>query len=173
MQLCGTGGEVGLVDMEQGCRTTLSFDPAVFPCVLLWIANRGRASYPWRNRFCAVGIEPVRAAFDLGVDVSCDPGNPIAKAGYPTALELAAGEVFSTSYRIEATSPLVNALAGQHLHRGEAVAARALAVLFAGLEPNGVIADRRVHAKEPDSDLGALGLFRKAVLDAQIFSSLY
>lgn len=104
VQLCGTGGAVSLVDMEQGCRTTLRFDPEAFPSVLLWIASRGRASYPWRGRFAAVGIEPVRAAFDLGVDVSCDPNNPIAKAGYATALELAAGEVFSTSYRIEAAS---------------------------------------------------------------------
>ncbi|MBF2735792.1 MAG: hypothetical protein ISN26_06960 [Betaproteobacteria bacterium AqS2] len=104
VQLCGTGGAVSLVDMEQGCRTTLRFDPQAFPSVLLWVANGGRTDYPWRGRFVAVGVEPVRAAFDLGVDVSCDPGNPIAKAGYPTALELGAGESFSTSYRIEATS---------------------------------------------------------------------
>jgi hypothetical protein len=103
VQLCGTTGRVTLANDEEGYAATLDYDAAVFPSTMLWLSNRGRSAYPWKNRFLGLGIEPVRAAFDLGPDVGADPANPIARAGFPTALEIAPGRPFTTRYRISAT----------------------------------------------------------------------
>ena len=98
VQLVGASGHARLTVAPEGYVATLDYDPEVFPSLLLWISNRGRTAYPWNGRFLAVGIEPVRGAFDLGPDVGCDPSNPIAAAGTPTALSLSPGEIFQTTY---------------------------------------------------------------------------
>ena len=98
VQLCGTSGAARLAHPDH--KTVFEFDAEQFPSVLLWISNRGRGTYPWNNRFTALGIEPLRGAFDLGPGGSAWPGNPIARSGTPTSLKLAAGETFSTRYTI-------------------------------------------------------------------------
>ena len=46
-----------------------------------------------------MGIEPVNAAFDLGIHVSDFP-NPINKKGVSTAMEFNAGKLWTTHYKI-------------------------------------------------------------------------
>lgn len=94
-------GLVRLTDHAAGVETQLSYDPQTFPATMLWVSNRGRDHAPWSGRHLALGVEPVRAAFDLGTAVSTAP-NPLSRAGVPTALPLRAGQVFTTEYRITA-----------------------------------------------------------------------
>lgn len=103
VQLSGVGGRVTLSNPDAGFAAWLEFDPEVFSGVVMWISNRGRRAYPWNGRFTAVGIEPVRAAFDLGPVVGCAPDNPMAAAGFPTAQTFDAAHTFSTTYRIGVT----------------------------------------------------------------------
>lgn len=104
VQLCGTRGRVTLVNHADNYQSSLAYDPEVFPSTLLWISNRGRTVYPWNGRFLGLGIEPVRSAFDLGADVGCNSNNPIARAGFATALDLDANTSFTTCYRISSTT---------------------------------------------------------------------
>ncbi len=100
VQLCGARGEVSLENNLENYRVTLSYDPDVFPSLLLWVSNRGRREYPWNGRHLALGVEPVRGAFDLGPGIGCNPANPIARAGFPTAVAFRRDQPFSTSYSI-------------------------------------------------------------------------
>lgn len=104
IQVSGAKGEVSLENAPEGYRATLTYDADVFPSVLLWFSNRGRSAYPWNGRHVALGIEPVRGAFDLGPEVGANPNNPIAKSGFATSLSLTAGQVFSTTYAISVAS---------------------------------------------------------------------
>jgi hypothetical protein len=100
LQLVAASGRVTLRNHAEGYAATLTYDPELFPTLMLWVANGGLAGYPWKGRFQALGVEPARAAFDLGQEVSALPDNPWRKAGVPTTIRLAAGEWFSTSYAI-------------------------------------------------------------------------
>jgi hypothetical protein len=100
LQLVAASGRVTLRNNAEGYAATLTYDPELFPTLMLWVANGGLAGYPWNGRFRALGVEPSRAAFDLGQEVSALPDNPWRKAGVPTTIRLAAGERFSTSYAI-------------------------------------------------------------------------
>lgn len=102
VQLLGVSGQVSLANTVENCLVTLEFDPSIFPSLVLWISNRGRANYPWNRRFLALGVEPVCGAFDLGPEVGCNPENPIAKAGYSTAVQLVKGTPLRTRYRVGA-----------------------------------------------------------------------
>ena len=102
--LTGVTGEAVLENRAGGYRTRLSWDAALFPALMLWISNRGRQSAPWSGRHLALGMEPVRAAFDLGPGLSAGD-NPLTRAGVETAFSFRAGEPLSTEYRI-AVEPL-------------------------------------------------------------------
>jgi len=97
-----TDGHVRLANPEMGFETTLTWDITTFAHCLLWISNRGRDQYPWNSRFTAIGIEPVAAAFDLGVAHSRNPNSPM---GASTAIALTQAKPFKTSYQI-AVAPL-------------------------------------------------------------------
>jgi hypothetical protein len=100
LQMHADGGSARLANQKEGWAATISYDADLFPAIALWVTNRGWKQFPWSGRTVAVGIEPVRAAFDLGQCVSADPKNPMAKAGVPTAIHLAAGETLQTRYTI-------------------------------------------------------------------------
>ncbi|MFK7997351.1 MAG: hypothetical protein AB8B87_24710 [Granulosicoccus sp.] len=99
--LTGTQGRFELRYLDQGYRVLLEWNAKDFPCVLLWISNRGRQQAPWSGRHLALGIEPVCAAFDLGVDISAND-NPLSREGIKTAIRLSAGSIWRTSYTIAA-----------------------------------------------------------------------
>jgi hypothetical protein len=101
LQLNGVGGSVALANGAEGYRVRLSWQKEHFPSLLLWISNRGRKMAPWNGRHLALGMEPICSPFGLGPAVA-RVDNPMAKAGTPTARDFAAGEVFTTRYRIEA-----------------------------------------------------------------------
>jgi len=95
-----TDGDVCLSDIQNGYAVDLSWDIATFPQCLLWLSNRGRKAYPWHGRFCAIGIEPIAAAFDLGVAHSANRHAPFAKSGIATQTMLSASGPFTASYSI-------------------------------------------------------------------------
>lgn len=97
----GTLGKAQLENMEEGYAVALEWDTAAFPNCNLWISNRGRGSYPWNNRFQALGVEPVAAPFDLGVDVATSGARALHAAGVQTYVEFRAGKTWTTSYSIE------------------------------------------------------------------------
>lgn len=101
VQLCGIDGHFTLRHEAEGWQARLDWDAAHFPSLLLWVSNRGRSYAPWNGRHVALGVEPVRAAFDLGPAVSNAP-NPISEAGTATAITLSPDQPFTTRYRISA-----------------------------------------------------------------------
>ncbi|MEQ1954635.1 hypothetical protein [Mesorhizobium sp. CN2-181] len=103
LQVAATAGRVVLRNLAERYVTSLQYESGLFPTVMLWIANCGRADYPWNGRFQALGIEPACAAFDLGLEASADPTNPWRRAGIPTTVRLPAGGRLATSYSIGIT----------------------------------------------------------------------
>lgn len=97
--LTGICGRVHLTNKVERYRVTLQWDPEIFPSLMLWISNRGRAFRPWNGRHLAIGIEPVRAAFDLGMHISTRP-NPMNHASVETSYPFRAGTPLTTRYRI-------------------------------------------------------------------------
>lgn len=98
--LTSPGGRVSLARPELGYRIDLNWNDADLPSCLLWMSNRGRHYAPWDGRVCAIGIEPVAAAFDLGVDHSISNATPLARDGIRTSVTLRSGETWQTSYSI-------------------------------------------------------------------------
>ncbi len=101
LQLNGIEGEVALANHAEGYRVRLSWQQEHFPSLLLWFSNRGRSAPPWNGRHLALGMEPVCSPFGLGPGTAA-ADNPIARSGTPTTRDFAAGEVFTTRYRIAA-----------------------------------------------------------------------
>ena len=100
VQLCGIDGSVRLVDAAARAAWSLTFDRRVLPSLLLWMSNRGRQYDPWNGRNLCVGVEPVAAAFDLGVAAGLAP-NPITAAGVPTALSLDPAAPVTIGFRLK------------------------------------------------------------------------
>ena len=101
LQLNGIDGSVALANETEGYRVRVTWQKEHFPSLLLWISNRGRKAAPWSGRHLALGMEPICSPFGLGPAVA-RADNPMAKGGTPTARDFAAGEIFTTRYRIEA-----------------------------------------------------------------------
>jgi len=98
--LTSPGGLVSLTRSDLGYRVDVEWDDKDFPNCLLWLSNRGRDYAPWDGRVCAVGIEPVAAAFDLGVDHSISTTTPLAQQGVTSSIDVRKGDTWTTSYCI-------------------------------------------------------------------------
>jgi len=94
------GGRVSLSRPDLGHRIDVTWDDTDLPSCILWLSNRGRGYAPWDRRVCAIGIEPVAAAFDLGVAASASAHTPLSRGGIKTAVALSKGETWKTSYSI-------------------------------------------------------------------------
>ncbi len=94
------GGAVRLSNDAENYAVSLWWDEAVFPTCQLWLSNRGRAAYPWCNRFLALGVEPLAAAFDLGVATSCRPDNPLWNAGLACTVQFSPDHPLHIEYEI-------------------------------------------------------------------------
>lgn len=103
VQLTAPQGHVALAYPGEGFRIEMSWNPAHFPGLVIWVSNRGRSAYPWSGRHQAVGLEPVCAAFDLGPRIST-AANPLSREGHPTAHPFRAGKPFTTTLRIRASA---------------------------------------------------------------------
>jgi len=102
--LTNPGGRVTLARPDLGHRIDVSWDEQALPSCLLWLSNRGRTYAPWDTRVCAIGIEPIAAAFDLGIAHSTSPQTPLAQHAIRTAIDLRQGETWATSYTISVQS---------------------------------------------------------------------
>ena len=98
--LTSPGGRVSLSRPEREYRVDVTWDDKDLPSCLLWLSNRGRDYAPWDGRVCAIGIEPVAAAFDLGVNHSTSAETPLAQAGIRSHVALTKGETWRTAYAI-------------------------------------------------------------------------
>lgn len=96
----GVDGRASLSNPDEGYKVTLNWDAAAFPSCNLWISNCGRSAYPWHSRHQALGIEPVAAPFDLGVDIARNPNSPLRRAGLVTSQEFTSGSIWNTQYQI-------------------------------------------------------------------------
>lgn len=99
VQLCGTEGNISILNFEEGYRLNMNWPPERLPSCLLWISNGGRLAWPWSGRHFALGIEPVCAAFDLGTAASNEK-NPISEMGIPTVLNFYPEKPESIEYQI-------------------------------------------------------------------------
>jgi hypothetical protein len=99
LQVEGLSGHAALANLAEGYRVQLSWNPADFPSLLLWMSNRGRSAEPWNGRHLAIGIEPICSPFGFGPATALAE-NPIARSGVPTALEFSPLAPFETRYRI-------------------------------------------------------------------------
>jgi hypothetical protein len=102
LQLTDVEGSCTLEYPAEAYRVTLAWNRTHFPSLLLWLSNRALKIPPWNGRTVALGVEPVCSAFGLGRGVSTH-ANPIAESGTNTAIEITAGQVFETTYRISAS----------------------------------------------------------------------
>ncbi len=100
LQVQASQGCVRLLNMDEKWAARIEYDAELFPSLVLWVSNRGWAGFPWSRRTRALGIEPARAAFDMGQSISADTNNPIARAGIPTSIHLQAGAVLRTQYAL-------------------------------------------------------------------------
>jgi len=99
----GHHGSAKLTNRVEAYSMSLSWDPAVFPSCLVWLSNRGRDYYPWNGRFLGLGIEPIRAAFDLGAAVSRSRSNPLWRSGIPCTYSFSPAQDLETTYSITVT----------------------------------------------------------------------
>lgn len=102
LQIATIAGGFALHYRDEGFRAHLTWAEEDFPSVILWMSNRGRQMRPWNGRHLALGVEPVRAPFDLGPAVATAE-NPLAAMGVPTARRFDPAAPFRTSYRIGVT----------------------------------------------------------------------
>ena len=98
VQVAVTDGTAYLANSDDDYTACLTWDAKQLPFCLLWVSNGGRSQPPWNGRHFALGMEPVAAAFDLGVDVSRSP-NPLNSHGN-TAVHLSKSSPFRTRYAI-------------------------------------------------------------------------
>lgn len=96
-----------LTDFDEGWATlwredralgvALRWDAAMFPCMWLWLENRGSSGWPWFGRARALGLEPH----------SSWPGHGIAEVARRggNLVSLAAGERRSAAVRAEVLAP--------------------------------------------------------------------
>lgn len=100
-QVLRADGKAALRYLDEGYEVALTWEPTVFPSLLLWYSNHGNDTPPWSGRHRALGVEPICAAFDLGVGTS-SRHNPISTLGIPTAAQFRAGVRLKTQYRLAA-----------------------------------------------------------------------
>jgi hypothetical protein len=66
---------------------------------MLWVSQRGRAGPPWNRRHCALGVEPLNGAFDLGRVAAPPAGHALADC---RGLALRPGTPLRLDYRLTA-----------------------------------------------------------------------
>jgi hypothetical protein len=100
LQLCGSG-PVEVIYHAEGAGVRVDWDRAILPSCQIWISDRALRASPWEGRYRGLGIEPVASVFDLSNAYS-NKCNPIADAGFATAIKLLAKEPVTIRCRIEA-----------------------------------------------------------------------
>ncbi|MBL8895510.1 MAG: hypothetical protein JNJ53_12965 [Rhizobiales bacterium] len=76
--------------LDDGFELTVDWPHDLLPHCLVWIHDRGIDVPPWNGTYRGIGIEPLASAFDAPWAISTGE-NPLAKAGFPTALQVFKG----------------------------------------------------------------------------------
>jgi hypothetical protein len=100
MLFTGTLGEVTLCVPEWRYEVTVHWEADKLPACLIWLTNDARDHYPFCGNFRALGIEPIAAPFDLGVRVATWTGNPLARQGIATCIDLRRDRPWRTEYSV-------------------------------------------------------------------------
>ncbi len=85
--LAGMRGPVTASFLDEGFRILTDWDRRHLPHAMLWLHDRATDDMPWNGRYRGLGIEPMAACFDGPWRVSAGD-NPLAAAGFPTAVEV-------------------------------------------------------------------------------------
>ena len=85
--LAGMHGPVTARFAEEKFCLTIDWDRAALPHAMIWLHDRAIEDPPWSGRYRGLGIEPMAACFDGPWRVSAGD-NPLARAGYRTAIEV-------------------------------------------------------------------------------------
>jgi len=101
LQLCGVSGPVEVIYHAESAGVRVDWDRSILPSCQIWVSDRALRAAPWEGRYRGLGIEPVASAFDLCSAYSATR-NPIADAGFATAITLLANEPVTIRCRIEA-----------------------------------------------------------------------
>jgi hypothetical protein len=101
LQLCGVSGPVEIIYHGESAGVRVDWDRSILPSCQIWISDRALRASPWEGRYRGLGIEPVASAFDLSSTYSATR-NPIADAGFATAVTLWANKTVTIPCRIEA-----------------------------------------------------------------------
>jgi hypothetical protein len=101
LQLCGVSTPVEIIYHAENAGVRVDWDRVILPSCQIWISDRALREPPWEGRYRGLGIEPVASAFDLSSAYSTR-SNPIADAGFATAISLRAKEPVTIQCRIEA-----------------------------------------------------------------------
>ena len=88
--LAGAAGPIRADFLDDGFSITIDWPRNLLPHCLVWIHDKGIDVPPWNGSYRGIGIEPMAAAFDAPWDVSLGK-NPLAEAGFPTALAVSPG----------------------------------------------------------------------------------
>lgn len=102
--LTNTGGAVTLIYPQDQYRIRLSWEQEKLPSCVLWYSNGGRLGHPWLGKVRAIGIEPVAAAFDLGIGHSLSRDTPLSRAEVDTAVLIHPDQPFNIRYSLELLS---------------------------------------------------------------------
>jgi len=94
-------GAITLEHPDKGYAVSVEWDASAFPSCVLWYSNGGRQQYPWNGRVQALGIEPVAAPFDLGLQQSQSDRNPLNTANVQTSVLIKANSAWETEYSIQ------------------------------------------------------------------------
>ena len=100
LMLTNPDGMVCLDFLDQGYSIRVNWDVNKLPSCVLWYSMGGREYYPWNGRVRAIGIEPVAAAFDLGVAYARSDSSPLTKAGVANGVDLQPDQTWSINYSI-------------------------------------------------------------------------
>jgi hypothetical protein len=95
VQLIGCDGRFTARYPAADVQTSLHWNSAHLPDLLIWISNHGRQGNPWRGTFAGIGIEPVNSHFDRAT---------IASVGARKGIALSPDQPLVTEYMICATS---------------------------------------------------------------------
>jgi len=88
--LAGMSGPLRAAFYDDGYALTVDWPRDLLPHCLVWIHDRGIDVPPWNGSYRGIGIEPLASAFDAPWAVSLGE-NPLARAGFPTALAVSKG----------------------------------------------------------------------------------
>jgi hypothetical protein len=85
--MAGSKGPVRATFLDEGFTLTVDWSRAELPHCMIWQHDRARDEAPWAGRYRGLGVEPIAACFD-GPWAFSEGDNPLARAGYATALEV-------------------------------------------------------------------------------------